>query len=393
MQTILIFGVNGQDGSYLAELCLERGNRVVGVIRRSSSNTQSRINSFIYKENFILEEGDITDTTSVSEIIRRYKPDEIYNTAAQSHVATSFSQPSYTFNVNCIGVLNILEAIRLISPGSKFIQSSTSEMFGDNISCDFDIRGCCVRYDGELAKAKGIYTERFGVNVSFPENNSEGIFQDELTPFNPQSPYAIAKAAAFNLVKLYRKSYGLFVANAIMFNHESPRRGEQFVTRKITKWIGQYKRSVRPHNPNSNFKKSYVDMDLHNFIYPFPMLEGDRGFPKLKLGNISTYRDWGHARDSCRAEMMILSHSKPDDFVVSTGKTNSVEDFLHEAFRVAQLGDWRHYVVIDKSLFRPSEVPYLLGRSDKIRGELGWGPEIDFRGLVKEMVEHDIQTA
>lgn len=373
MKTVLIFGANGQDGSYLSELCLAREDKVIGVVRRSSTNNKERLNSFLHNPNLIIEEGDITDSVSVNELINKYRPNEVYNTAAQSHVATSFSQPSYTFTVDCIGVLNILEAIRVFSPQSRFVQSSTSEMFGANASYEYDIQGCLARFDGLLdIKSEGY------------KNRDSEAFQDEDTPFSPNSPYAIAKVAAFNLVQLYRKSYNLFACNAIMFNHESPRRGELFVTRKITKWIGQFKKWTKI-NPE------YFTNEKYDLI--FTAEQQLQEFPKLKLGYIDAYRDWGHAKDYCRAEMMILAHDKPEDFVVATGETHTVKEFLSVAFEEAGLGNWADYVVIDPSLYRPCEVPYLLGKSTKIQTMLGWKPEIDFEALVKEMVQHDIQTA
>jgi GDPmannose 4,6-dehydratase len=358
----LITGINGQDASYLAELLLEKGYEIFGVKRRASVDRNERIASSLHNPNLHILEGDVTDFTSMSNIIATLQPDEIYNTAAQSHVHTSFEQPFYTFNVNTLGVLNILEAIKLNSKNSKLIQSSTSEMFGKN----FDI-----------------------------DPNGKKV-QDEKTQFSPNSPYAVAKVAAHELVRLYRESYGLFACSAIMHNHESPRRGENFVTRKITKWLGKF----------LHWAKEY-----HNFAFDDKELIRGNGyddrnesysgtFPKLRLGNLAAYRDWGHSKDYMDACWTILQQDKPDDFMICTGETHSVEDFLIEAFKVGSeikdgclLTNWKDYIYIDPKFYRPCEVDYLCGDNTKIVKTTNWKPTTNFSELVKEMVLADYEAA
>lgn len=328
MKTAIIFGVTGQDGSYLTDLLLSKDYQVVGVARRSSVDTTERLGQNIKNVNFTLVEGDITDAFCVSDIINKFEPDEVYNLAAQSHVGTSFKQPTLTWDVTGGGCLNILEAIR-VSPrvnDIRFYQASSSEMFGKNFTLTED-----------------------------------GKYQDENTAFMPQSPYAIAKLAAHHLVRNYRDSYGIYASSGILFNHESERRGENFVTRKITKWIGRFLASGK-----------------------------DENFPKLGLGNLKARRDWGHAKDYVQAMWLMLQKETADDYVVATGETHSVEDFLEYSFKYAGLGDWDQYVYIDPEFFRPAEVDYLLGNPTKAAEELGWEPQIKFQELAHRMVEADI---
>ena len=328
MKTAVVFGVTGQDGSYLTDLLLSKDYRVIGVARRSSVDTTERLDQNIKNVNFTLIEGDITDGFCVSDIINKYEPDEVYNLAAQSHVGTSFKQPTLTWDVTGGGCLNILEAIR-VSPrvdNIRFYQASSSEMFGKNFTLTDD-----------------------------------GKYQDEDTAFMPQSPYAIAKLAAHHLVRNYRDSYGIHASSGILFNHESERRGENFVTRKITKWIGKFVASGK-----------------------------DENFPKLRLGNLQARRDWGHAKDYVRGMWLMLQQEEPDDYVIATGETHSVEEFLEYAFEHAGLGDWNQYVYIDPEFFRPAEVDYLLGNPTKAAEKLGWRPRIKFEELAQRMVEADI---
>lgn len=333
MKTALILAVNGQDGSYLADLLLAKGYKVVGTTRRSSVNNLERV-THIDSDRFSVIECDITDSGNVFDVVAKVRPDEIYNTTAQSHVGTSFEQPNYTFQVNACGVLNVLEAMRFFAPKAKMMTCNTSEMFGDK------------------------YTEENSFNFCTTDCYVPPIkYQNENTPFAPRSPYAVAKLAAHNLVHTYRESYGLFVCSAITFNHESARRGENFVTRKITKYIGK-------------------------------LINGKTN-DKLKLGNIYAKRDWGHAKDMVRGFHLMLQQKNPDDFVFCTGETHSVEEFLNEAFNLVNL-DWHDYVEIDKNLFRPAEVDYLCGRADKAKRVLKWEPTVPFKKLVREMVESDI---
>ena len=362
----IIFGITGQDGSYLAELLSSKGYEVIGVTRRVSVDTLQRISHILPQISIV--EGDITDAFSVSNIIKEHEPDEVYNLAAQSHVGTSFKQPSLTWDVTAGGVLNILEAIRYSGRrGSiKFYQASSSEMFGKN----YDTREI-IPYNPEPLTTRSDVIE---IN-----------YQDEDTAFTPQSPYAIAKLAAHHLVRNYRDSYGIFACSGILFNHESERRGEKFVTRKITKWVGEFvewmeRRDVAP---------SGLVADEDNIRIG----GGDIRFPKLRLGNLDACRDWGHAEDYVRAMWLMVQQEVPDDYVVATGETHSVRDFLDIAFACVGIDEWDNYVVIDPEFYRPAEVDYLLGSPDKAKSNLGWNPDVSFEDLVHRMMEKDINEA
>jgi GDPmannose 4,6-dehydratase len=326
MKTAIVTGITGQDGSYLAENLLDKDYKVIGLYRRSSTNTLNRI-KHIDNPNFILQEYDITDPSGCISLISYIQPDEFYNLAAQSHVATSFKQPTTTFEINAIGVINVLEAIRLFSKHTKFYQASTSEMFGRNYSVDSD----------------------------------GNKYQNEETSLLPQSPYAVAKLASHRMVQIYREAYNLYCCSGILFNHESPRRGENFVTRKITRYVGRL---------------------ANNKLQPDE---------KLRLGNIKAVRDWGHAKDYVEAMRLMLNNNiAANDFVISTGQCYSVEQFLQIAFGLINK-DWNNYVVIDPEFYRPAEVDYLRGNSDKAKKLLGWEPKIPFEDLVKDMVNQDIE--
>lgn len=355
----LITGVTGQDGSYLSELLLEKEYKVVGLARRCSHSNVERISHILDHKNFELVEGDVTDLSSVYGIIQKYKPDRIFNTAAQSHVGTSFSQPLYTWNVVAVGCMNILEAVCMLNYETRILQLSSSEQFGDQYT---------EILDPEFDKFIKLYGNN---NVAFTCSDSKIIrCQNEHTKMNPQSPYAIAKLAAYNAARLYRNSYGMFVSNSITFNHESPRRGSQFVTQKICKWIGNF-------------------LLWSNSLERYKNIEEE--FPKLRLGNLYAQRDWGFARDHCSCMIKILEHDKPDDFVIGTEETHTVEEFLIEAFKCINISDYKQYVVIDESLKRPSEVPYLRADASKARKVLGWEPKVSFKQLVKMMVDYEIQ--
>jgi GDPmannose 4,6-dehydratase len=322
MKKALITGITGQDGSYLTELLLSKGYVVYGVIRRSSSFNTGRIDH-LYEDphggdsRMRLVYGDLNDASSLNKIVRTVAPDEIYNLGAQSHVRVSFDVPEYTGEVTALGTVRLLEAIRETGVRTKFYQASSSEMFGS---------------------APGP--------------------QSEQTPFQPRSPYAAAKLYAHWMTVNYRDGYGLFACNGILFNHESPRRGETFVSRKITKAVARIKLGLQD---------------------------------KLYLGNLEAKRDWGYAADYMEAIWMMLQQEEPDDYVVATGETHSVRDFLDEAFGYAKL-DWKKYVEIDPRYYRPTEVDLLLGDSAKARRRLGWRPTVSFRELVEMMVDADLQS-
>ena len=318
MKKALITGVTGQDGSYLSELLLSEGYKVCGVQRRSSHFNTARIDHLYKNENFDTRYGDMTDAVSLANIIQEEKPDEIYNLAAMSQVRVSFDVPQFTINTNTLGPLNILEYIRKHSPETKYYQASSSEMFG-------------------APRTPPPFNE-----------NSE---------FRPQSPYGVSKVGAFHLTRIYREGYGLFATNGILFNHESPRRGETFVTRKMTRSIAA-------------------------------VLRGE--IEKIPFGNLDAVRDWGHSKDYMRAIHLIMQQEKPDDYVVATGEAHSIKEALEFCFKEVGL-DWQKYVVIDKKYFRPNEVPYLQGDSSKIRA-LGWKPEYDWKGVLREMLKNDIEN-
>jgi GDPmannose 4,6-dehydratase len=322
MKTALVTGVTGQDGSYLTELLLSQGYKVIGLKRRTSLINTSRIDHIYEHENLKLEYYDLEDGGSIYKFIYQYEPDEIYNLAAQSHVKVSFDIPEHTVSGVAVGPLRILEAIRNIGKEIKFYQASSSEMYGDN-----------------------------------PHPPPKGF--SETSRLMPASPYACAKVFAHNLVRNYRESYGLHASSGILFNHESPRRGETFVTRKITLAAARIKLGVQD---------------------------------KLCLGNLDAKRDWGHAKDYVKAMWMMLQKEAPDDYVISTGETYSVREFLEEVFDCAHLDPYK-YVEIDERLLRPQEVPYLLGDSSKARRALGWSPQYNFKSLAREMYESDLEKA
>lgn len=319
MKTAIISGVNGQDGSYLSELLLKKGYNVVGLVRRSSTPNLSRIEHLSDNNNLSIRQCDLTDTSSIYSIVDEVKPTEIYNLAAQSHVAVSFEVPQYTTDTICQGTLNFLNAIRFCSPNSKFYQASSSEMFGDSSD----------------RKENG-YTEQ--------------------SILKPVSPYAISKTYAHYTTQVYRSAYGIHASSGILFNHESPRRGETFVTRKITMAAARIKLGLQK---------------------------------KLVLGNLDAKRDWGFAGDYVEAMWLMLQQPVGDDYVIATGKTHSVKEFVEVVFDHAGLGDYRKYVEFDQKLLRPNEVPYLLGDSTKARTALGWNPKVDMITLAKMMYDSD----
>ena len=363
MKSALITGITGQDGSYLAELLLRKDYQVIGLKRRTSTNNLSRLSQCITHSNFSIIEGEVADSGCVYDIVNTYQPDEIYNLAAQSHVGTSFEQPDFTLQVNALGPLHFLEAVRRFSPFTRFYQASTSEMFGKSYTELHDL------YDGRTVEIK---------------------YQNEETPFQPQSPYAIAKTAAHHLVRVYREAYDVFGCCGILFNHESERRGENFVTRKITKWIGEFFVWINKHN--ISYKDLVFDQDE---VYIPGRTARDQGFqfPKLRLGNIETRRDWGHAQDYVEAMYLMVQQEEPKDYIVSTGKTHSIRELLKTAFAHISIYDWEKFIVIDPKFYRPAEVEHLLGLPKKAKDQLDWEPKITFEELVKLMVDNDINEA
>jgi GDPmannose 4,6-dehydratase len=324
MKRALITGITGQDGSYLAELLLDKGYEVHGVVRRSSSFNTERIDH-LYRDphergvRLFLHYGDLNDASSLQGIIGEVKPDEVYNLGAQSHVRVSFDIPEYTAEVTALGTIRLLEAIRKLGFPCRYYQASSSELYGKVVETP----------------------------------------QRETTPFHPRSPYAAAKAYAFYVTLNYREAYKMFAVNGILFNHESERRGETFVTRKITRAVGRIKAGLQKD---------------------------------LFLGNLDAKRDWGHAADYVEAMWLMLQQDEPDDFVIGTGETHSVREFLELAFGRAGL-DYREYVKIDERYFRPAEVDLLLADPSKARQKLGWTPKVGFVELVQRMVDSDVALA
>jgi GDPmannose 4,6-dehydratase len=318
MKKTLITGINGQDGSYLAEFLIEKGYEVWGTIKRNSisENQTARLDNVYDKIDKNLRYADLSDLSSIVRVIDEIQPDEIYNLAAQSHVRISFDQPIYTSNVTGLGVLNLLESVRLVNPKIKIYQASSSEMFGNNIDPDG--------------------------------------FQRETTPMNPVSPYGCAKVFAYNICRNYRYSYGMFISNGILFNHESPRRGLNFVTNKVAKSAVEISKGLKS---------------------------------SLSIGNLDATRDWGHAKDYVEAMWQILQLETPDDFVCSTGISHSVEDLINYVF--AKLGlDPKKYVKQDHKYFRPQELEHLKGDSSKLRGLTGWSPKYTFETMMDEMINY-----
>ena len=319
----LITGITGQDGYYLSKLLLDKGYSVYGLVRRSSNINTDRIDSLIAKykntDNLNLFYSDLIDSSSLTNLINKIKPDEIYNLAAQSHVAVSFKNPIYSTSTSNLGAITMLESLRNLEKNVKYYQASSSEMFGGA--------------------------------------NREVLNED--SPFDPKSPYAASKVFAHNITKLYRESYGIFAVNGILFNHESPLRGETFVTRKITRAVGR----------------------IHYKLQT-----------KLTLGNLEASRDWGFAGDYVEGMHMMMQHSKPKDWVLATGESHSVKEFAEKAFGEVGL-DWEDYVVTSEKYYRPNEVDYLLGDSKRAKDELGWSPKVNFSSLVKKMVESDLKLA
>lgn len=326
MKRALITGITGQDGSYLAEILLDKGYEVYGLVRRSSTITRGRIDHLTHHEEgeqhntcdlpIQLLYGDMNDGISLNRIVREVMPDEVYNLAGQSHVRVSFEMPEHTANIDALGTLRLLEALREMRPHARFYQASSSELFG----------------------------------------NTEVSPQNETTSFHPRSPYAVSKLFAYWMTNNYREAYGMYAVNGILFNHESPRRGENFVTRKITLGAARIKLGLQD---------------------------------RLVLGNLDARRDWGYARDYMEAAWLMLQQPEPDDYVIATGESHSVRELLDEAFGYLDL-DWRKFVETDARYLRPAEVNSVVGDASKARRVLGWQPRTSFRELVRMMVDADL---
>ncbi len=362
----IIFGITGQDGSHLADLLLAKGYKVVGVARRCSVDNTQRVKHLLGVDGFDLVLGDITDVHSVMSILRENDDvNEVYNLAAQSHVAVSFKQPGLTWDATAKGCMNILQSlVDLGMINVRFYQASSSEMYGKN-------------YD---EKDTGLSL------LSNPPKPQMEKYQNEDTKFLPQSPYAIAKCAAHYMTRLFREGYGLHASSGILFNHEGPRRGETFVTRKITKWIGEFIKWQEEQR--LVFCQGQIGgRDEENIIYEGVL--NPYGFPKLRLGNLEAFRDWGYAGDYVEAMWMMLQKDSPDDYVICTGKTHTIREFLDVAFKHVGIDDWSEYVVQDPEFYRPAEVDYLRGDNQKAKEALGWEPKHSFQDLVKMMVESD----
>ncbi|HTD32768.1 MAG TPA: GDP-mannose 4,6-dehydratase [Candidatus Elarobacter sp.] len=314
-KTALITGITGQDGSYLAEFLLAQGYRVVGMTRRSSTDVHERIQHVV--DEIAIVSGDLLDQSSMTSIVAETRPDEIYNLAAQSFVPTSWTQPVLTGEFTALGVTRVLEAIRAVDPSIKFYQASSSEMFG----------------------------------------KVQTTPQNESTPFYPRSPYGVAKVYGHWITVNYRESYGIYACSGLLFNHESQRRGKEFVTRKITDGVARIKLGMQE---------------------------------KLHLGNLDAQRDWGFAGDYVKAMWLMLQQPRPDDYVIATGRTHAVRDFVRLAFAAADL-DWEDHVVVDPRYYRPAEVDLLVGDASKARRVLGWEPETTFEELVEQMVRADLE--
>lgn len=327
MKKALITGITGQDGSYLSEFLLAKGYEIHGIVRRSSNFNTDRIDH-LYQDphesdvRMLLHYGDLSDSTSIHKVLEKVQPDEVYNLGAQSHVKVSFEKPVYTADVVAKGALHVLETFREYAKSSgkqpRFYQAGSSEMYG-----------------------------------------SSPPPQNENTSFHPRSPYAVSKVAAHWYARNYRESYDLFICNGILFNHESPRRGKTFVTRKITRALGRIK------------------LGLQDTLY---------------LGNLDAMRDWGYAKDYVAAMWQMLQQPEPEDYVLATGESHSVKEFLEEAAALLDI-DWEKHIKIDQRYFRPTEVDHLLGDASKARQKLGWEPKVTFKELVKLMVEHDLELA
>ncbi len=319
MKTALVTGASGQDGAYLSKLLLEKDYKIYGLMRRQSNHSFTNLEYLGVRNKIEYVQGDMTDEDSLINIIKLLRPDEVYNLAAQSFVGISWDQARLITEVNSLGVLYLLEAIKNFSIQTKFYQASTSEMFGDS--------------------------------------NENGI-QTEETPFHPKSPYAISKLYAYWITNNFKESYGMFCVNGILFNHESPIRGLEFVTRKITDGVARIKLGIKN---------------------------------EIRLGNLESRRDWGFAGDYMEAVWLMMQHAKPDNYIISTGETHSIRDFLEIAFQYVGIKTWEKYIKLDPKFSRPVELLVLQGKSNKAEQKLGWKPKVKFEALVKMMIEADIK--
>lgn len=386
-KTAIVTGCSGQDGAYLSERLLSLGYRVVGLKRRSSTDTLWRLRYLGVTDNpnFIIEECDITDLYSLINVFQKYKPQECYNLAAMSHVGTSFSQPQLTWDVTAQGAINVANALFMVKPDSKLYQASSSEMMGSHYNEVEEHEFC--RYDGE-EKENVITTwstDREGMSKSLsgwaPSGKKRTIkCQNEDSKMDGNSPYGVAKFAAHNYMRVLREGQNRFIACGILYNHGSPLRGEHFFERKVTKYIGQLVKWLDENKVNLN----ELNDDETTLIF------NDKNFPKLRLGDLSTFRDMGHSRDYVKLQHKMLQQDTPDDFVICTGETFQMKDIVEFAFQCVGL-DWEKITYIDSSLFRPREVEYLRGDCSKAKKELGWRPTETLQSMIQEMVKQDIE--
>lgn len=335
-KVVIVSGATGQDGSYLCDYHLANGDQVIGLKRRSSTENEWRLKKAKKYQNFKIEECDITDAHSVAGIVSEYHPDIFYNLCAQSNVATSFKSPHETFQTNTIGVLNCLEAVKNISPSTRFIQAGTSEQFGSN----YDM------VDGEKV-------------------------QHENTKFMARSPYAVSKCAAYDLCRIYRDGYNLFIGVAISFNHGSPRRGCDFVEMKIAKWLKEHRNVIISNDIEFSTTQFHTNNKTYN---------------KLRLGNLDAFRDFTDARDIVQGLVKIAEYDEPEVFVLCSGRTIQIRELVGKMFNLVGVKDWEEFVYIDPEFYRPAEVDYLRGSNSKARKLLGWTPKITFDKMVWDIV-------
>ena len=350
-EKVVITGVTGMDGSVMSKYLLSLGYIVIGIKRRTSTENTWRIKEILDHPNFTLVEGDITDIYSIIEILKKHKPQYVLNFAAMSHVGTSFEQPQLTWDVTANGAINVMNACKLVDTNIKIFQASTSEMFGSNYSI----------------------------------KNGEKI-QDHDTVIAPNSPYAVSKNSSHDYARVMRESYGMFVCPVILFNHTHTTRGENFVERKITRYVGRFKKWVD--------ETRFCNEDFEGSEFNENISVGNKVLPKLRLGNIESYRDFGWSEDYMEAVWKIMNSKKPEDYIIATGKTYKIKEIIELAFNQIGWGEhWEKLIYIDPAFYRPNEVPYLCGSYEKLKNDLGWEPKHNIEQIITKMVKYDIELA